>query len=58
MDLINWLFEMQPHLKLQSVTFHVAINIIDRYLSKRQMVPTGMKLLGIGALRTACIQTE
>ena len=58
MDLINWLFQMQPHVKLQSVSIHVAINIVDRYLSKRQMVPTAMKLLGIGALRTACIQTE
>lgn len=34
-DLINWLFEMQPDIKIQTVTVHVAINYIDRYLSQR-----------------------
>jgi hypothetical protein len=51
MELINWLFELESALKIQGLTVHVAVNIIDRYLWKRQMVPTGMKLLGIGSLR-------
>lgn len=58
MELINWLFELEGVLKTQVLTVHVAVNIIDRYLGKRQMVPTGMKLLGIGALRIACNQVE
>ena len=58
MELINWLFELEGALKIQGLTVHVAVNIIDRYLWKRQMVPTGMKLLGIGSLRIACTQVE
>jgi len=58
MELINWLFELESSLKVTGITVHVAVNIIDRYLWKRQMVPTGMKLLGIGALRIACTQVE
>lgn len=54
MELVNWLFDLESTLKVLGITVHVAVNIIDRYLWKRQMVPTGMKLLGIGALRIAC----
>lgn len=57
-ELICWLFQLEPNLKISSLTVHVAVNIIDSYLWKRQMVPTGMKLLGIGALRVACMQVE
>jgi hypothetical protein len=52
-ELIDWLFHMQTVLKLNTETIHVAANIIDRYLSVRPMIPTGMKLLGIGALRVS-----
>lgn len=57
-DLVDWLFELQSILRVEGRTIHVAVNMIDRYLWKRQMVPTAMKLLGIGALRTACKQIE
>lgn len=57
-DIIYWMFELEPVLKVKSTTVHVAANTIDRYLWKRQMVPTGIKLLAIGALRTACEEVE
>jgi len=40
-------------LKLNTETIHVAANIVDRYLTERPMIPSGMKLLGIAALRVS-----
>ena len=52
-DLVDWLFQFQNDLRLQTETVHLATNIVDRYLQHRQMIPNGMKLLGISALKVA-----
>lgn len=34
-ELIYWLFQLEPALKVSSLSVHVAINLIDSYLWKR-----------------------
>ena len=48
--LIDWLIDVHMKFKLSHETLFLAVNIIDRYLSKNQIHREKLQLLGISAL--------
>jgi cyclin B len=51
--LVDWLFEVHVNFKLQPQTLFLAVQILDRYLSKQRIDRTNLQLLGCGALLVA-----
>lgn len=48
--LVDWLIDVHVKLRLQTETFHIAVNIIDRILARRQLRRQEMQLLGVTAM--------
>ena len=48
--LIDWLVEVHMKYRLRMETLHLAVNIIDRYLSKAPVVRKYLQLVGIVAM--------
>ncbi len=56
--LINWIIEVHFKFHLLSETLFICINIIDRYLSKKDINRKYLQLLGITSLFIACKYEE
>lgn len=56
--LVDWLISLQNGFFLNSKTLFLAVNLIDRYLSQRQIFRTRFQLLGITALFIAAKYEE
>lgn len=48
--LIDWLVDVCVEFKLETETFHLAINYMDRFLSSRSVFKRHVQLLGTAAL--------
>ncbi|KAJ2909476.1 G2/mitotic-specific cyclin [Coemansia aciculifera] len=56
--LVNWLVQAYYQLRMKPETLFLAVNIIDRYLSNRQVTVPKFQLIGITALWIACKYEE
>ncbi len=56
--LIDWLVEVHQRFNLTSETLFLAINIIDRYISYREILRTQLQLVGVASLFIACKYEE
>jgi hypothetical protein len=56
--LVDWLVEVHCKFKLRSETLFLTINLIDRYLSFKQVLRTKLQLVGVAALLVACKYEE
>lgn len=56
--LIDWLIEIQLHLKFRSSTLFLCVKIIDIYLSRKNIESNKFQLLGIAALLVSYKQEE
>jgi len=50
MILIDWLIEVHMKYKLRPETLHLTVNLIDRYLSKKQITRKRLQLIGVAAM--------
>jgi hypothetical protein len=48
--LIDWLMQVQTHIKLKEITLHLTVNIIDRFLSLRGIDRKKLQLVGCTSL--------
>jgi len=51
--LIDWLVEVQIEYRLHSETLHLAVNLIDRFLSCEPIPKTKVQLVGIACMMIA-----
>ncbi|KAJ2821169.1 G2/mitotic-specific cyclin, partial [Coemansia sp. 'formosensis'] len=56
--LVNWIVETHYQLRMLPETLFLAINILDRFLSKRQVAVGKFQLVGLTALMLACKYEE
>ena len=56
--LIDWLVDVHMKFKLVPETLFLTINLIDRYLEKKQILRTQLQLIGITAMLIACKYEE
>ncbi|KAJ2832633.1 G2/mitotic-specific cyclin [Coemansia furcata] len=56
--LVNWIVETHDQLRMLPETLFLAINILDRFLSKRQVAVGKFQLVGLTALMLACKYEE
>lgn len=50
MILMDWLIEVHMKYRLCPETLHLAVNLIDRYLSKKQITRKWLQLIGVAAM--------
>jgi len=50
MILNDWLIEVHMKYRLATATLHLAVNLIDRYLSKKQITRKMLQLIGVAAM--------
>lgn len=50
MILIDWLIEVHLKYRLRSETLHLTVNLVDRYLSKKQVNKKRLQLVGVVAM--------
>ena len=56
--LIDWLIDVHLKYKLVPQTLYIAVNLIDRYLSKNETDRTKLQLVGVTAMFIACKYEE
>ena len=56
--LIDWLIDVHLKYKLVPQTIYIAVNLIDRYLSKNETDRTKLQLVGVTAMFIACKYEE
>lgn len=56
--LIDWLVDVHLKFKLRSETLYLTVNVIDRYLSKTQVLRQKLQLVGVTAMLIACKYEE
>jgi len=56
--LIDWLVEVHQRFNLTHETLFLTINIIDRYISNREILRTQLQLVGVASLFIACKYEE
>lgn len=56
--LIDWLIEVHHKFKLVDETLFLTVNILDRYLSKNQVVKENLQLVGVSCMLIACKYEE
>lgn len=56
--LIDWLVDVNVKFKLVSEALFMTINLIDRYLSHKQVTRHKLQLVGVSALLIACKYEE
>ena len=56
--LVNWIIEVHFKFHLLSETLFICVNIIDRYLSKKDINRKYLQLLGVTSLFIACKYEE
>lgn len=56
--LIDWIVEVHEKCKLKAETLYLVISIIDRFLTKKEILRTHLQLVGVAALLIACKYEE
>jgi hypothetical protein len=56
--LIDWLIEVHRRFELMPETLYLTINILDRYLSMKNVSRRELQLVGIGSMLLACKYEE
>ncbi|KAJ2494520.1 G2/mitotic-specific cyclin, partial [Coemansia sp. RSA 2052] len=56
--LVSWMIQTHYQLRMLPETIFLAVNIIDRFLSKRQVAVAKFQLIGVTALMLACKYEE
>ena len=56
--LIDWLIEVHRKFELMPETLYLTINILDRYLSMKNVSRRELQLVGIGSILLACKYEE
>ena len=56
--LVDWLIDVHVRFKLQTETLHIAVNLTDRFLARRQIRPNQMQLIGVTAMVIAAKYQE
>ncbi|KAJ2763641.1 G2/mitotic-specific cyclin, partial [Coemansia nantahalensis] len=56
--LINWIVQIHYQLRMLPETLFLAVNLIDRFLSKRQVSTSKLQLVGLTGLILACKYEE
>ncbi|KAJ1724561.1 G2/mitotic-specific cyclin, partial [Coemansia erecta] len=56
--LIDWVAKIHAQFRMMPETLFLAVNLIDRYLSKRQVSTTMLQLVGVTGLLIACKYEE
>ena len=56
--LIDWLVEVHLKFKLLPETLFLTVNLIDRYLEKKQIMRTKLQLIGVTSMLIACKYEE
>lgn len=51
--LVDWMASLSLHLKVHQETLHLAISYLDRFLSRVEVVPDSLQLIGMAALLIA-----
>ena len=51
--LVDWLVEVHQQLKFTPETLYLTVNIIDRYLAKKEVTRTELQIIGVTALLIA-----
>lgn len=51
--LIDWLVEVHLKFKLMPETLYLTVNLIDRYLAKKQVTRKNLQLVGVTAMLIA-----
>ena len=56
--LVDWLVNVQVQFELAPESLHLAVNLVDRYLQKAEVIRTKLQLLGVAALFVAAKYEE
>ncbi|KAJ2326707.1 G2/mitotic-specific cyclin [Coemansia sp. RSA 2702] len=56
--LVNWLVQIHYQLRMLPETLFLAVNLVDRFLSKRQVSVSKLQLVGLTGLLVACKYEE
>ncbi|KAI8325977.1 hypothetical protein GQ54DRAFT_268732, partial [Martensiomyces pterosporus] len=56
--LVNWLVQIHYQLRMLPETLFLAVNLVDRFLSKRQVSVSKLQLVGLSGLLVACKYEE
>ena len=56
--LIDWIIEVHFQFKLKIESLFLTVNLIDRYLEKRQVSKENLQLVGVSAMLIACKYEE
>jgi hypothetical protein len=56
--LVDWLVEVHHRFNLTHETLFLTVNLIDRYISKKEILRTKLQLIGVAALFIACKYEE
>ncbi|KAJ1960910.1 G2/mitotic-specific cyclin [Dipsacomyces acuminosporus] len=56
--LVNWLIQIHYQLRMLPETLFLAVNLVDRFLSKRQVSVSKLQLVGLSGLLVACKYEE
>lgn len=56
--LVDWLIEVQNRFRLMSETLFITVNLIDRYIMRRQVQQHKFQLVGVTAMFIACKYQE
>jgi hypothetical protein len=56
--LVDWLIDVHVRFKLQTETLHIAVNLTDRFLARRQIRRNQMQLIGVTAMVIAAKYQE
>ncbi|KAJ2080811.1 G2/mitotic-specific cyclin [Coemansia sp. S100] len=57
-ELVNWIVEIHYQLRLLPETLFLAVNILDRFLCKRNVPARRLQLIGVTAVMVACKYEE
>jgi G2/mitotic-specific cyclin 3/4 len=58
MAVVDWLIQLQQYLRMHSETLYLAVNVMDRFLSKKSIAAKRMQLVGISSLLVAAKYEE
>jgi len=56
--LVDWLVEVHLKFKLVQESLYLTVNLIDRYLERRQIHRSKLQLVGVTAMLIACKYEE
>uniref|UniRef100_A0A7S0ZAJ6 Cyclin-like domain-containing protein n=1 Tax=Timspurckia oligopyrenoides TaxID=708627 RepID=A0A7S0ZAJ6_9RHOD len=57
-EVVSWMIELCDRLELSHLTVSIAVNLLDRFLSKRKILASGLRAIAAGALLIAAKLNE